>query len=585
MDLNLIIGISSLIILIIVFFGIRYSYQKKLSKLIEELRFFKKEKEYYDESMMIISGKDEVLFANKSAKELFSLDENNKILSIGKKVELQIDTSKPIDFFEALEKKSNITKNNFHIKGAYIIVSDRKKKVNIYVDRSKWNMNQTITCIIDEDVVSENIDQNKTGGIDFFTGLPSQFSALSDINALVIKSQKNSESFTAFLIGIDHFNKIQTTLGLGYSNKILKKMAQYFIENPDLNIKVYRMDGDKFLLVLNHVDSDEMAYKIARNLVVSMGNYYKGNSNTRITISIGIVRYPTHGVNATNLINHVYIALDQAKKESESNIKLFNREYQAIHKDETKMNEDILKGLKNDEFILYYQPIFNLKNEQMIGAEALIRWNHPEYGLLAPDRFLDIAEKTGLIVDIGEYVFRKAIKDHLRWKNLKVKGFKITLNLSLREMQVDKLIEKLHVLFDDYSTDPKDFNLDITEKAAMSNIEKAAIDFKLFKKLGLSISLDNFGVGQFSVKDLQLLPLAMIKIDRSLIFDLSSNLEHQNAVKSMVLLAHTLGLEISAEGVETKNELSILRGLDCDHAQGYLFSKPLPSSEFQELLR
>ena len=220
----------------------------------------------------------------------------------------------------------------------------------------------------------------------------------------------------------------------------------------------------------------------------------------------------------------------------------------------------------------------------MIGAEALIRWNHPEHGLISPDRFLNVAEKTGLIVDIGEYVFKEAIQDRKRWSGLKFKDFKVTINLSLREMQVDALIEKIDALFETHGVDPKDFNLDISEEAAMSNIEKTAIDFKMFKDLGLSISLEHFGAGYSSLKYLQMLPLSMIKIDRSLIFDLSSNLEHQTTVKAIILLAHTLGFEVVAEGVETSSEITILHGLKCNYAQGYLFSKPLPASEFKELL-
>jgi EAL domain-containing protein (putative c-di-GMP-specific phosphodiesterase class I) len=221
----------------------------------------------------------------------------------------------------------------------------------------------------------------------------------------------------------------------------------------------------------------------------------------------------------------------------------------------------------------------------MIGAEALIRWNHPKYGLISPDRFLHVAEKTGLIVDIGEYVFRDAMQQRKRWDELGFKKFRITLNLSLREMQVDQLIKKLDKLFEEYEVDPLDFNLDITEQDAMANIDKTAVDFKLFKDLGLYLSLDHFGAGYSSIKHLQVLPISMIKIDRSLIFDLSTNLDHQMAVKAIIELAHILGYEVVAEGVETKKESTLLHELGCDHAQGYLFSKPIPVFEFQSLLR
>jgi EAL domain-containing protein (putative c-di-GMP-specific phosphodiesterase class I) len=249
------------------------------------------------------------------------------------------------------------------------------------------------------------------------------------------------------------------------------------------------------------------------------------------------------------------------------------------------MNEEIISGLKNKEFLLYYQPIFNLKEEKMIGAEALIRWNHPQLGLIAPDKFLEVAEKTGLIVNIGEYVFREAMRQRKQWDELGFTKFRITLNLSLREMQVDELIKKINILFEEYQVDPFDFNLDISEKDAMANIEKTAIDFALFKDAGLSISLDHFGAGYSSLKHLQSLPILMLKIDRSLIFDLSSNMDHQTAVKGIISLAHTLGYEVVAEGVETSKEVAVLTNLNCDHAQGYLFSRPLPVFEFQELLR
>jgi len=578
-----IISVIIIVIMIGAFFRMNQMYKKKLADVSDEIKFFKKEKEYYAEAMMVFSKDHKILFANQSARNLFSLIKENKVFTPGTKVQLKLASAPAIDFFEAVEKKSNATENNFHFKDAILITDKEKKTVNIYIDKSAWNIDNTVTCIID--IPTQSLISKKDGKVDFLTGLPSQFSSLSEINSLAMESQKESESFGLFLVGIDHFNNIQATLGHNYTNQILKKIANYFIENPDENRKVYRMDCDKFLLVLKHVDDDEQARRIARKLIMDIGNYYNGDNNTRLTTSLGITRYPVHGENATKLINNVYVALDKAQKESESNIELFSAKTQIIHKDEVRMNEEIVKGIKNNEFLLYYQPVFNLKSEDIIGAEALIRWNHPVHGLISPDKFLEVAEKTGLIVDIGEYAFREAMKQRKIWDELGFKKFKITLNLSLREMQVDQLIIKLDRLFEEYAVDPLDFNLDITEKDAMANIEKTVEDFKLFKDLGLSLSLDHFGAGYSSLKHLQILPISMLKIDRSLIFDLTSNLDHQIAVKGIVKLAHTLGYEVVAEGVETSRESIILHELKCDHAQGYLFSKPLPVFEFQRLLR
>ena len=270
--------------------------------------------------------------------------------------------------------------------------------------------------------------------------------------------------------------------------------------------------------------------------------------------------------------------------QSESNIEVFSTEDHVIHKDEIQINEDIRKGLIKSEFLLYYQPIFDLEGEQIIGAEALLRWKHPKHGLISADKFLEVAEKTGLIVDLGEYAFNEAIQQRQRCTRSVRDDFQITINLSLKEMQVEKLLPRLEMLFDKYKVDRNAINLDVSEGVAMENIDKTANDFKLFKDFGLSLSLDHFGAGYSSFKYLNMLPINMIKIDRSLIFDLTLNLKHQTTVKAIIELAHTLGYKVVAEGVETSQEASILAALHCDYAQGYLYSRPLPANEFEELL-
>lgn len=570
------------------FLWVYKSSKKQLVTACDELKFFKQEKEYYDEAMLVLSEDYDIVFANQSAKALFSLDENNIRINTGKVIELKTDTSYPDEFFKVLKERSKGETDSFHLKNVLLVISGKMQQVNIYVDKSAWNLDKTITCIIDMQVISSaetNNGKTKEGGVDFFTGLPSQFSALTDINSLVLESQKKSETFALFLLGVDHFQELQTTLGLGYTNQIIKKMSDYLKKNKEKNIRVYRMDCDKFLLIVEKTGDEESVRETAIKVIADVGNFYKSDSAVRLTASLGVAMFPMHGENATKLINHIYIALDHAQKDNEANIEFFAAEYQAVHKDEVKMNEEIRKGLKNNEFFLYYQPMFSLKNEEMVGAEALIRWNHPEHGLITADKFLDVAERTGLIVDIGEYVFREVIKQRKQWDSLGLQKFKITVNLSLKEMQVNTFIPKLSNLFEHYSVDPKDFNLDITENAAMSNIEQTLMDFKLFKELGLSLSLDQFGAGYSSLKHLQALPLSMVKIDRSLIFDLYFNLDHQIAVKSMIALIHGLGFEVVAEGVETTKESSLLINLGCDYAQGYLFSRPLPALEFQELLK
>jgi len=563
-----------------------YKKEKKKNALLQrDLNFFKREKEYYDEAMLVLDKQNRIVFANGSAKKLFSLDEHNLIPPHAKKIGLKIDTHDPKDFFEVLMEQAAQHKGSFHLQNVLLVEAGKMKQVNVYVDQT--GLDKAMTCIIDMQTVApvESKPSNKDGGIDFFTALPSQFSALSDINAMIIKSKKNADSFGVLLIGIDYFSDLQSSLGLGYTNQLIKKIANYFIENPQENMHVYRMDCDKFMILVEGMDHTENIRKIAKQLLTDMSQLLKEENNARITISIGIAIYPEHGENGSKIINHAYEALRQAQNQGDSNIEVFSLDHLALQKEDVKIAAEISHGLKNHEFFLYYQPVFNLETEEMIGAEALIRWKHPEFGIIAADKFLDIAEKTGQIVEIGEYVFREAIKQRKYWDDNGLNKFKITLNLSLKEMQVEKLIHKLEALFEDHRVDPRMFNLDITEKAAMSNIERSMVDFKLFRDFGLSISLDNFGIGSSSIKHLQMLPLSSIKIDRSLIQNIDSNLDHQITVKAMIDMIHDLGFEVIAEGVETSKESALLYDLGCDHAQGYLFSKPLPATELYDLLK
>ena len=573
-------------IFICILIGVIYWYRKRIQSLSEDLSFFKKEKEYHSEGMMVLSSDYTVIFANQSAKSLFSLDDKYQTKTHHRNIQLRIDTNDTKDFFEALKYESEKKVDSFHLKNVWLLISDKMKQVNIYVDKSVWNREKTITCIIDFQTLTSTstASTQKDGGIDFFTGFPSQFSALTDINSSIMKSQDSSESFALFLFGIDYFKELQTTFGLGFSNQIIREIANYFKTKNGTGIHVYRMDCDKFLIVVEKISGDEDIREKAKNMILDIKNLNTKESPVNISSSVGIVKYPQDGENALKLINHVYTALSQAEKESTSNIEFFTTEYQSYNKDTAKMAEEIRNALKNNEFILYYQPIFSLKNENMVGAEALIRWKHPELGVITADKFLDIAKQTGLMVDVGEYVFKKAILQRKQWNTFGLQTFKITLNLSLEEIQVDTLIKKLKTLFEQNNVNPKDFNLDIRENATLINAEKTAMDFKLFTELGLSISLDHFASEYTSLKHLQSLPINTVKIDRTLIFDVVSNFEHQKIVKAIIILAHSLDIEVVATGVETSKELSLLHAFGCDYAQGYLYAKPLSADEFQELL-
>jgi len=571
---------------VVVIFIIKNKSQKELNQVVEELSFFKKEREYNEEAMIMFDDKYHILYANLAAKKLLDLDYDDKLkyYKINNNLKVISQTHEE-EFIKFLQHKLDIDETNIFIKNIDLIDKEESRKVSIFLDKNGLKVNHTITCIIDMKPKIESQTGSANGKVDFLTGLPSQFASLSDINTLVIDSKRKSESFALMLFGIDHFNEIQLALGHTQINQILKKMANFFIENAEEHRKVYRMDCDKFLVSIKDVDSNELAHKLARDLMIGIQNYFKDEANIRLSVSVGIVIYPNHGQNAAKLINNVYLALDEAHKEGESSIVVSDESKLLTHQDEQRLNEEIKKAIRKGEFLLHYQPTFDIEGEEMVGAEALLRWKHPEHGLITPEKFLDVAQKTGLIVDIGEYVFAEAIEQREEWDKKGYKKLKITINLSLKEMQVDELIEKLEKLFQRHDVDPSDFNLDISEKDAMTNIKKTIEDCHKFRKLGLSVSLDQFGSSFTSLKYLQQMPLWAIKIDRTLIFDISTNEDHRTSVEAIIKMAQVMKFDVVAEGVETSKELTILNEMGCDYAQGYLFSRPMDVLAFQELLK
>jgi diguanylate cyclase (GGDEF)-like protein len=574
-----------LLVLVGAIFVIKNKQQKEISKVTDELLFFKKEREYYNEAMLMLSMSGDIIYANMAAKKLFGLNKDSQDKYVSNTLVKVIQKTSQYEFFELIKQKIQEPEELVYIKDITLYTEGKKNKASIYIDKNGLQVNKTITCIIDTQPTEQQNTVEEEGKVDFLTGLPSQFVSLSDINTLVIDSKRNSETFALMLLGIDHFDELQVALGHTHINQIIKKISNYFIENPRSNQKIYRMDCDKFLLRYKHIANDDIAHDVAKQLIIDLNNYFKDEENIRLSLSLGVVIYPNHGQNATKLINNVYVALDEAQKSGESNILISQEAKLLTHKDEQRLNEEIKKAIRKDEFILHYQPTFDINGEQMIGAEALLRWKHPEHGLITPDKFLDVAHKTGLIVDIGEYVFDLAITQRKEWDKKQYKKLKISINLSLKDVQVDELIDKLDKLFERHGVSPSEFNLDISEADAMKNIEKTIEDCNKLRNFGLSVSLDQFGIAFSSFKYLQMMPLSTIKIDRSMIFDIASNSDHKIAVEAMVQMAHTMNYSVVAEGVETSKELEILKDMGCEYAQGYLFARPMSVLDFQELLK
>ncbi|RLA73646.1 MAG: hypothetical protein DRG30_06020 [Epsilonproteobacteria bacterium] len=588
MDLLTELGITSVLASMTLFFWMRRYYSKEINRLKGEIKLFKNANEYQEDAIIVFSGGCEVYSANRSARKLLQLEPFHINMIPEKKILLKIGHSDPLALLDVIEKEGKIIKRSIHLEKVVMTVGEIVHQVNIYIDHSKWNLKNSVICIF-QDAASdfkEIEEQKMLGGIDFLTSLPSQFKANSDINRMVIHAQKDSKKLALFIFGINDFEKMKVAHGLAYSNNLLKKFSEFLLELVEDNTFIYRLDCDTFLYLVNNIKDEDTALNKGKEISKKISRFFKHNSkDTYLTSSMGIVLFPDHGRNASKLIDHALKALAESKEKEDGTVQIFKKEQIHIQATEEIMIEEMKRGLKSGEFEVYYQPIIDLKTLDITGAEALIRWNHPRLGLITPAKFMHLAEASGSIMGIGEFVLEQVISQHKQWNELNFKDVEISINISARELLAYQLGEKLEQLFIDNKVDPKFFNLDMSENDAIEDSIKTDLEFSILKKIGVNLSIDHFGVGGSSIENLQRLPIHTLKIDRSLLKNINTDVNHQETVKAIVVLGHALNIGVIAEGIESKEQYSMLQKLGCDHAQGYIFYKPSPVCEFQELIR
>jgi polar amino acid transport system substrate-binding protein len=579
--------LSAILFCAVVFLLLKAKTSQKNNKNIkEELAFFRKEKEYYEEAILMFSDKKEIIFANQSAKKLLNLSVDFKSYLIDSKIYLETQNNIKGNFFDVLEKANSKKANTFNLSNVIFRIEGQEIYVNIFIDKSLWNIDQTMICVLDTHSVKSDLYRaiDKKGAIDFLTGLPSQFVAIEDINTLILNYKERLNSFGLFLLGIDSFKSIQKRLGLGYSHQIIKQVGYYFLQHPHKNISVYCIDSDKFLFLVKDLGKEEDIQEFARGLLNSINILNKEYNELRLTSSIGISQYPKDHGSAEKLLDSVYTALEKAHAQGESSIYTFSKEDIPLSLEDVEMDKEIQKALLYEGFTLYYQPIFDLKSETIIAVKSFLRWNHPTKGIIALDAFIDVAKEAGLMIDIAEYLFKEAIQERQRCMRYVSDDFTISITFSLKNIEIEALIPRIAEFFDRYKVAKEMIAWDIDESEALEDIEKTVRNLRLLKEFGLSLSLTHFASKYTSFKYLALLPIDSIKIDRSLIFELTLENNAELTVHAIIEMAHILGYKVLAEGVETSQEVRILNRLDCDYAQGYLYSRPIDAQDLEKLL-
>ncbi|HFQ61281.1 MAG TPA: GGDEF domain-containing protein, partial [Epsilonproteobacteria bacterium] len=316
-----------------------------------------------------------------------------------------------------------------------------------------------------------------------------------------------------------------------------------------------------------------------------LASFYKMQDvKLHLTASVGISIYPDSGT-TRDLLDKAYKALSQAQGYGDGRIQIYEAEALVHDYDELLLHNEMHQAVEKNQFEVYYQPIIESYEKEVVSAEALIRWNHPKYGLISPDIFIPIMEKTGFIVELGKFVLEEVLKQQKRWELFKFKKIDVAINITLFEIDTKDFVENVAKQIQHHQVNPSLIKFEITEGSAMISEESTQKQFWNLKKLGVGISLDDFGTGYTSFIYLKKFPADILKIDKTLIDYILTNKEDQRIVKAMIELGHNLGMKVVAEGIENDRMSELLTSYGCDLLQGYYFGKPLPVFEFQKLLR
>ncbi|SFS50843.1 PAS domain S-box-containing protein/diguanylate cyclase (GGDEF) domain-containing protein [Paenibacillus sp. BC26] len=420
---------------------------------------------------------------------------------------------------------------------------------------------------------------------DQLTDLPNRYQFIMKIEAELRNAANHPCSFAVLFLDMDRFKSINDTFGHPHGDRLLKNFAKRLQASLEPSSFAARLAGDEFVILLPNSSAETLGALIEPLLERLSEPFILKGQEISVTTSIGIAMYPKDGQDADTLLIHADAAMYAAKRQGRNNYAFYSTEMNEVNLRKMMLEQDLRKALQQDELHLVYQGKKDLSADRLSGFEALLRWTHPKFGAVSPAEFIPLAEETGLIVPIGEWVVRQVCDQINSWKQAGLSPLPVSVNLSVRQFKQDNLIEMLKTILLSTGIEPRLIDLEITESVASSNFEAPLID-KLheMKALGVSISIDDFGTGYSSLSYLRLFPVDTLKMDKCFIRNIDHNQDDLAIVTAIIGMAHSLKLQVLAEGVENETQLALLKEQRCDGAQGYLIGYPVAASEVALLL-
>jgi diguanylate cyclase (GGDEF)-like protein/PAS domain S-box-containing protein len=446
---------------------------------------------------------------------------------------------------------------------------------------------------MDEKAFSEKTRQDH----DRLTGLPSRKPFHHRIVETIESCRNNQTNFSLIMLDLDMFRRINNTLGVFVGDELLMEVNRRLVESlrstdevvrlgsEDTENPIYRLSGDEFGIILTDMEYAEFTIQVVNRIITSLNSAIDiGDHEVNLACNIGISLYPENGGDADTLLKNTAIALYYAKCRGPNCYQFYTDDHRESAAGYFPLHNDLRQALEKNQLELYYQPKIDMKSGRIACMEALLRWRHPEIGMIPPAEFLPVAEDTGLIIPIGKWILRTTCRQLGIWHKAGYADLTVAINLSALEFSQRDLIAQIGTILDETGIAARYLDLEITETTIMDDIDTAATTLRLLHKAGMKISIDDFGTGYSSLNQLKRFPISSVKIDRSFIRNITTDSDDAGIIKAIITMAHGLGLRVVAEGVESDEQLAFLGSLNCDEFQGFLFSPPVPQVEASRLL-
>lgn len=420
---------------------------------------------------------------------------------------------------------------------------------------------------------------------DELTGLQNRSSLSNKASVDILNLKQNGKKLALLYIDLDNFKNINDTLGHSVGNKFLKAIAARlkFIMKDSTNLA--RIGEDEFAIIYTYNgDIEEVKAFTEKIMSVISHSILIAGKELYITASIGIAIYDEHGNNFDDFIENADTATYYAKELGKNRYCFFTKELSERTIERVEIETGLRNAIANNDFEIYYQPKIDLKTNKVNGMEALIRWIHPEKGMITPDKFISLAEASGLIIPIGNKVLYEACRQNKEWQGKGYPPLRVAVNLSAKQFEQEDLLETIKAILEETKLDPKYLEIEITESVVMKDYDFSIDVLKKIREMNIHVSLDDFGTGYSSLYYLKKLPIETLKIDKTFVDNININIKDEIIIKAVIEVAHNIGLKVVAEGVESVNQLNFLRQHKCDKVQGFLYSKPLSSKEFEKKL-